>query len=667
MTTNASVTAARIPLTEFQQLGPRVNDGRQEQRLVITQRDVTALRQRDRQPDAGPRRSGATGVTGASQLTTASVTATWNAWRVGFFETLAGVGELLVDQRVQAVVGAGAQDERDTPLFGELQGQLQGTMALWGTYGLQLHRQGSALAATCNAQALQVERCGQDMHAQAAGLVAYHPGSRSAARVEVAVAAARSYGDTLSEVRTRVKHHADEDVRLHQELFVAAQGAVVNHLHRFERELANLQAEAAGSLRTLHESAQRKQGHWHAMCVALQALYEKDVHRPVTEQLQALRQQLQAAEDPASDDPSALALTLAQAGMDNTNDPHCIRRCETAMTELEAMMRFLQQRLPTVERRAPAAGAGDDDAALDDPDMQAARRAWARDSQAAGAERESRLRALAVEERRLADALANAKRHMQGLHQQVRDAQTSEPSLPSALPLATDPIGTNRRLAAVARAAQLRHDGLRTAIRETETTIAALHDSLKALQAQYGPQDRLHHCQALLYTLHEVHSTCQRMRGHFTSAVQQEESLCRLLTEQLAEDTRRVGGHVAAVVRRTIDAARSRMREVGVELQALQDRTREAERRGAVLAETATPAYGLDGPEVRALTSVQEYRHMLEAAHAQRVAVLHTSSAHRRCNAAEGVLRRMLITLGRERQPWAASAGGAVAGGDRAA
>lgn len=535
--------------------------------------------------------------------------ALWVAWRPAIVDTILEIAtarlKLDLDRATHAESDVVSTDRLT---LRDLRRRLQAAMTTWRDHQHHMERSREAVLATIADRTQEVAKAKVILEERCEGL---KTSARCAATARVLKGAAAALEATLAERRDlKVKAYV-RDREGHLGVVRALAEALARFCEGFREEVAAYRKDSDAASASVEQTLEMRRSQWQGVCRALQKKYTDSVHQP----LSALLTELRAA--------PAHALEVSAAALDDMSDPYCIKRCDVAVAELDAVCAHLAKL--SVETRK-----GAEKSTYDDDEMLHARVARDAEAAVANAETSREIDALQLERRSLDEAARRAREHLQSLRQHA-----------DALKLQVQPFllenaanADPRRVAAVTRVvhqrqANLRDDMARTATRldELEREIAAARQRVP-VHARHAEAARLRQVAAM------VRNVCQQMRDQFES-VQSEEMLRRIVLDQYVQSTRTVHGMTLSVIQRAAGVARAQYGKVETDVNRCMDEIAEASRRVDTLNQARIENHtGVSGEEIAVFSALEEWVAVSNELQASRDLLAHMDNLTDTCTAA---------------------------------
>ena len=343
--------------------------------------------------------------------------ALWEAAKSAMLDSIGSIHEqrclMLMQQRLDM------DDEPVRIQLREIRMQLQTTIGTWREHMKFLDAQCDQLQAgivkSDNEAADTRTQLNRRIEALAGGGRA---NDRCLAASRVLMNAAQALENTQNERRALIVKRFKLDRTGHCDLLRALLEALGHFCASFAGDLDEIKEDAREAQAIVDASIQQKQTAWHEVCQELRRRYQRDVHHP----LQQLLLDLKSNKDKGAPytDPLPMSIDIASEGLNDRNDPHCLRRCEVAQNELMALRAYLSKLIKKESEAATAEGE-----AWDDEAMRESRAVRKEQAVTARAEHDQHMQALQDVQRERKQALLRAKEHMSRLKeraQQIRDA-----------------------------------------------------------------------------------------------------------------------------------------------------------------------------------------------------------------------------------------------------
>jgi hypothetical protein len=563
--------------------------------------------------------------------------ALWAASKSAMLDTIGSIHEqrclMLMQQRLDV------DDEAVRIRLRETRMQLQTTVGSWREHKKFLDEQCDQLQAGILKSANEAADSRAQLQRRIDGLVGGGRASdRCLAASRVLLNAAQALESTQDERRALIAKRFKLDRTAHGDTLRALNEALNHFCTGFASDLEDIRAGAREAQGLVDASIRQKQVAWHRVCQELRRRYHRDVHVPLQQLLLDLKSNKD--KDAPYTEPLPVSIDIAQAGLDDANDPHCLRRCEVAQNELLALKAYLGKLIKVEEQSAASEGdAWDDDA------MRAARAARTEEAASAQSEHDQRMLALQDEQRDRKQALQRAKEHMVRLRDraaQIRDAVTAgwtkmeDDGSPDA----------NRRAVALTRMAQQRQDNLRQEMEQTNELIKRLHGELIDARTKVTASDRHAQVRRYLAVTNSVHQLCRRMRSQFEQAIHAEEMMRRIVRDQFTDSARACHQISTSIVQKVLETARARFGIVRVDLARADDAISEASRRIETLNNARLEQeLRVDGPEIGLYTALEEHVVLTNQVHQLRDSQARCKAMSETCHAAMQLLQDLVRAL----------------------
>lgn len=461
----------------------------------------------------------------------------WGAWKSSVMDVLEQLAEHCLLEKYQKIID---QDETTTRhRIRDLHEQLSTTMASWRSQVKFLQDEKTQLVAGLQERSV----------AEAGALQTVEQQNVIKPIYRVLRNAVKAIENTANERLELHKKRLQVDLQLHFDILKGLQSGVHFTTSAFLKDAHDLQERANKAQKDLNDSVRHKENAWAQLCQKQYAEYYRGLHHPLTKMICEI-------------DPSAPSNDLMQQTFDNTNDPHCLRRCEMAMS----LLREAQARLIAPQSAVNIPADADEIMKL----------AWSERGNAEQRENQhytERWLALQFEHAQRDRALKEAQHRLQKLQEIALQIQ-------NGLQLTFQESDIDqKKLAVASRLAEQRMSQLREDMQQTNETIVAEKRRLEQMKTNLSSTDRASILRCVLEATHQVYQVCLTMRNRFESATQAEDMLRHMIHEQFLKGVRELHQVAQGTIRRMMQVAQSQFGKVQVYLDRLQDASNEAKRR----------------------------------------------------------------------------------------
>lgn len=461
----------------------------------------------------------------------------WGAWKSSVLDILEQLAEHDLFMRYQKLI---EQDDASTRhRVRDLHDQLSTTMASWRSQSKSLQDERVQLVAGLQDRTVAETNAIRALEAQDTSKPIYR----------VLRNAVKAAENTALERLELQRKKGLVDLQSHFDILKGLQAGVRFIVSAFIKDALALQQQTDLTVKELNSSVRQKENSWALLCQKQYAEYYRGLHHPLTKLIHEI-------------DPTATSSDLMQKTFDNENDPHCLRRCELALS----LLREAQARLigPKVSSAPPS-----------DADEQLLK---AYTERKAEEQREhqnytERWLALQFEHAQRDRALRDAQARLQKLQEMAQQIQRG-------LQLTFQERDVDqKKLAVASRLAEQRLSQLREDMQQTTNVIAAEKQNLEQMQRNLSTRDRVSILRCILESTHQVYEVCLSMRNRFEAATQAEDMLRHMINEQFLKGVRELHQVAQGTVRRMMQVAHSHFAQVQVQLDRFQDASNEAGRR----------------------------------------------------------------------------------------
>lgn len=494
----------------------------------------------------------------------------WNTWKSAVLETMCAIASLRVQLIYQQQCGGDA--EMVTNKLRECEQQLQTTLGTWREHRKYMNDEKTMMHDAFG-------RINDSVTESKDALNKKLTPFRENGTLRVLLNAISVVESTMDERKEMVHQKCLYDLEQHDQIFKATQETLDFFVQSLQADLDGLKLQARQARVLVDESMAQKKIQWAVFCQRLQAHFESKLQQPLRELL--FNEHFSGTSD------------LSMQVLNNSNDPHCLRRCETALREL-----LILRTGPLAPAAAPTHHAYDDDALAKTRDIRQ------KEEQQARLAYEQRLAALASERKGKAEALQRATQHMEVLKGQAQALKQNATAQWQELKAAD--ADSNKRAAAMTRIALRQQELLLAEMQASQKNIDELSKALQSLKMDKA--DQAMKANDLLHMANMVYDVCRRMQCQFESAVHVEEMIHKVIQHQYMDGARAMLTSTETLLRQTVDVARAKAGMVRVDLDKRQDDIGDANRRIATLNQARYDQETLvQGPEIGLYSALEEH------------------------------------------------------------
>jgi hypothetical protein len=495
----------------------------------------------------------------------------WNTWKSSVLDNMCTMASLRVQLIYQQQLGEG-DTETVANRLRECEQQLQTTLGTWREHRKYMNDEKTMMHDAFARINDNVAESKEALNKKMTPL-------RESGTLRVLLNAISVVESTMEERKEMVHQKCIFDLDQHDKILKATQDTLDFFVSSLQADLDGLKLQAYQARVLVDESMAQKKIQWAVFCQRLQAHFESKLQQPLRELL--LNEHFSGTTD------------LSMQVLNNSNDPHCLRRCETAMREL-----LILRTGPLAPAAAPTSHAYDDD------DLAKTRDLRRKEEQQARLAYEQRLAALASERKGKTEALQRAMQHMEALKGQAQALK--QHSTAQWQDIKAVDADSNKRAAAMTRIALRQQELLAGEMQASQKSIDELSKALQSLKM--GKADQAMKANDLLNMANLVYDVCRRMHCQFESAVHVEEMMYKVIQHQYMDGARAMLTTTETLLRQTVDVARAKAGMVRVDLDRRQDDIADANRRISTLNQARYDQETLvQGPEIGLYSALEEH------------------------------------------------------------
>ena len=464
---------------------------------------------------------------------------------------------------------------------------------------------------------------------------------RCIAASRVLMNAANALESTQNERRLLIEKRYKTDRVTHADTLRSLIEALGHFVSGFASDLDEVKGQAKIAQALIDDSIRQKQAGWHQTCQTLQARYMKEVHLPLQQLLHDLKSNRD--KDAPYTEPLPVSIDIAQEGLSEANDPHCIRRVEVARLELISLQTYLTK---ITQANGPLQAAHIASNSYDDEAFRHAKAERAEEMALAQDEHDQRMAALLNEQRDKKMALVRAKEHMRGLRDRAEQIKNAVSDAWQSFQAGDATPETNRQAAALTRLANQRQYNLRDEMQRSSEVITRLHAELVEARNKVTAADRRTQATRYLAVTNNVYELCKRMRSQFEMAIHGEEMMRRIVRDQFTDSAKSCHQISSSIIQKVLDTARSRFNLAAVDLASVEDEINEASRRIDTLNNARLEQeLHVDGPEIGVYTALEEHVVLCNQVHQLKDSLAKTNAMVATCNSALLLLNDLVLVL----------------------